>query len=209
MELISLRCNRDLTSASSYGLGWYKYAIATQWYQFYTTDAWWFSLRRRNGPHFPDDIFKWIFWNKNVWISITISLKYVPMGPIINITALVLIMAWHRPGNKLLSETIMVSLLMHICITRPQWVNPKVGNTSSPWSRHCLSPKTLTLSQKHPFMSQKWMPLCVHSWHFRCLLYKQKYLIQYILGLLSMTLMISSRKFRAQHGRFEILRIIT
>ena len=29
---------------ASYGLGWYKYAIATQWYQFHTTDAWWFSL---------------------------------------------------------------------------------------------------------------------------------------------------------------------
>ena len=23
---------------------WYEYAIATQWYQFHTTDAWWFSL---------------------------------------------------------------------------------------------------------------------------------------------------------------------
>ena len=44
MELVSLRCNRDFTSASSCGLGWYKYAIATQWYQFHTTDAWWFSL---------------------------------------------------------------------------------------------------------------------------------------------------------------------
>ena len=44
MELVSLCCNRDFTSASSYGLGWYKYAIATQWYQFHTTDAWWFSL---------------------------------------------------------------------------------------------------------------------------------------------------------------------
>ena len=44
MELVSLRCNRDFTSASSYGLHWYKYAIATQWYQFHTTDAWWFSL---------------------------------------------------------------------------------------------------------------------------------------------------------------------
>ena len=34
----------DFTSASSYGLGWYKYTIATQWYQFHTTNAWWFSL---------------------------------------------------------------------------------------------------------------------------------------------------------------------
>ena len=23
---------------------------------------------RQDGPHFPDDIFKWIFWNENVWI---------------------------------------------------------------------------------------------------------------------------------------------
>ena len=32
-------------------------------------------------------------------------------------------MAWHRPGDKPLSEPMMVSLLMHICVTRPQWVN--------------------------------------------------------------------------------------
>ena len=44
MELASLRCYRDLTPALSYGLGWYKYAIATKWYQFYTTDAWLFSF---------------------------------------------------------------------------------------------------------------------------------------------------------------------
>ena len=44
MELVSHRCNREFTSASSYGLVRYKYAMATQWYQFHTTDAWWFSL---------------------------------------------------------------------------------------------------------------------------------------------------------------------
>ena len=44
MELVSLRCNRELTPASSYGLGWYKYAIATQWYQFHTTHSWWSPL---------------------------------------------------------------------------------------------------------------------------------------------------------------------
>ena len=32
------------------------------------------------------------------------------------------IMAWRRPGDKPLSEPMVVSLLMHICITRPQWV---------------------------------------------------------------------------------------
>ena len=53
MELVSLHCNRDFTSASSYGLGWYKYAIATQWYQFHTTDAWWFSLMTNGVPLGP------------------------------------------------------------------------------------------------------------------------------------------------------------
>ena len=32
-------------------------------------------------------------------------------------------MAWRRPGDKPLSEPMMVSLPMHICVTRPQWVN--------------------------------------------------------------------------------------
>ena len=58
---------------------------------------------RQNGQHFPDDIFKWIFLNENVWIAIKISLKFVPKGPI-NISALVQIMAWRRPGDKPLSE---------------------------------------------------------------------------------------------------------
>ena len=77
---------------------------------------------RQNGCLFADDIFKRIFLNENVWISITISLKFVHMVRINNITALVQIMAWRRPGDKPLSELMMVSLLTHICITRPQWV---------------------------------------------------------------------------------------
>ena len=32
-------------------------------------------------------------------------------------------MAWRRPGDKPLSEPVMVSLLTHICVTRPQWAN--------------------------------------------------------------------------------------
>ena len=75
-----------------------------------------------NRRHFADDIFKCIFLNENVWILIKISLKFVPKGLINNIPALVQIMAWRRPGDKPLSETMMVKLLTHICITRPQWV---------------------------------------------------------------------------------------
>ena len=42
--------------------------------------------------------------------------------PINNIPALIQTMAWYRPGNKQLSEPMLVSLLTHICVTRPQWV---------------------------------------------------------------------------------------
>ena len=52
--------------------------------------------------------------NENVWISIKISLKFVPRGPISNIPALVQMMAWRRPGDKPLSEPVMVSLLTHV-----------------------------------------------------------------------------------------------
>ena len=47
----------------------------------------------QNGRHFPDDISKCIFVNENVLISIKISLKFVPKGPIKNISALDQIMA--------------------------------------------------------------------------------------------------------------------
>ena len=50
-------------------------------------------------------------------------MKFVPKGPINNNPALVQIMAWSRSGDKPLSEPMMVSLLTHICVTRPQWVN--------------------------------------------------------------------------------------
>ena len=78
---------------------------------------------RQNGRHFADDTFKLIFVNANVRISIKISLKLVPKGPIYNIPALVQIMAWRRPGDKPLFEPMIISLPTHICVTRPQWVN--------------------------------------------------------------------------------------
>ena len=77
---------------------------------------------RQNGRRFADDTFKRIFLNENVRISIKISLKFVPKGPINNMPSLVQIMACRWPGDKPLSEAMMVSLLTHICVTRPQWV---------------------------------------------------------------------------------------
>ena len=49
--------------------------------------------------------------------------KFLAKGPINNIPAMVQIMAWRRPGDKPLSEPMMVGSPTHICVTRPQWVN--------------------------------------------------------------------------------------
>ena len=57
---------------------------------------------------FVNNIFKCIFLKENVWILIKISLKFVLNGPIDNKSALVQIMAWHQPGDKPLSEPMMV-----------------------------------------------------------------------------------------------------
>ena len=77
---------------------------------------------RQNGSHFADVTFKCIFLNENVRIAIKISLKIVPMGPINNIPALVRIMAWRRPGDKQLSEPMMIISPTHVSVTWPQCI---------------------------------------------------------------------------------------
>ena len=51
-------------------------------------------------------------------ILISITLKYVAKGSMDNKPALVQIMAWRQPGDKAVSETMIVSLLMHIRVSR-------------------------------------------------------------------------------------------
>ena len=67
-------------------------------------------------------------WMKIFDFRFKISLKFVPMSLISNIPALVQIMAWRRPGDKPLSEPMMVNLSTHICVTRPQLVNVTLIN---------------------------------------------------------------------------------
>ena len=80
------------------------------------------------GRDIIDAIFaKCVFLNENVWISIKISLKFIPTDPINKISALVQIMAWRRPGDKPLSEPMMVCLMTYICVILPQWVKVSHG----------------------------------------------------------------------------------
>ena len=53
-----------------------------------------------------DNIFKSIF-NESVWISITISRKFIPNGPIDYKSALVQVVAWHRTGEQPLPESML------------------------------------------------------------------------------------------------------
>ena len=85
--------------------------------------------------------FQLDFLNENLLISIKMSLKFVPRGPINNILALFQIVAWRWPGDKPLSEPMMVSLLTHICVTRPQWVKAPMIYKTCHWKVNSLKPK--------------------------------------------------------------------
>ena len=104
---------------------------------------------RQNSNHFPDDIFKCIFFNENIWISIRISLKLVPNSPVNNIPSWTIIHCfWVRSWNNgvrsmsfyilMGSENGLVLArrqaivwtndsyqLTPICVTRPHWVEIK------------------------------------------------------------------------------------
>ena len=70
------------------------------------------------------DIFKSFSWMKSFLISIPISPKFVPNGPIVNKSALVQVMAWRRTGDKPLPDPINVDPVhWHICSSRGKWVD--------------------------------------------------------------------------------------
>ena len=76
---------------------------------------------RQNGRHFADGAFKRNFLNEIVRISklkfffffFEISLKFVPKGPIKNMSALVQIIAWSRQGDEPIADPMVVRLTTH------------------------------------------------------------------------------------------------
>ena len=86
--------------------------------------GWWlWTPAETKWPPFRRQHFQMHFLERKCMNFAKISLKFVPGVPINNIPALVRIMARRRPGDKSLSEPMMVSSPTHICVTRPQWVN--------------------------------------------------------------------------------------
>ena len=76
--------------------------------------------------------FSWII---NAWISIKISLKFVPKGPIDNIPALVQIMAWHRQVTSHYRNQwwLDIDAYNDICITRPNESTRSISWLLMPW----------------------------------------------------------------------------
>ena len=100
-------------------------------------------------PPFSRRHVKCIFCNENIWIAIKISLKFVPKDSINNITALIQIMAWRRPGDKPISDPMMVILPTHICVTRPQWAKMITGNMTINFSFHWSNDSWETMSKSY------------------------------------------------------------
>ena len=125
------------------------------------------SRPRHNGSHFPDDIFKCIFVNENISISINISLKFVPKSSINNIPASVQIMARRRPGHKPLSESMMVNLLTHIFVTRTQWLKgcSQTAFEVRAWISNCIPHmnKNTLETCKNPRPTSGWSELTKSS----------------------------------------------
>ena len=81
-------------------------------------------------------------------------------------------MAWRRPGDKPLSETMMVSSPTHICVTRPQWVNViwavqeiRYGTQSALYrvSENCNILFIVDHKGLLKLASSKWLTMCIAS----------------------------------------------
>ena len=83
------------------------------------------SLRLRWDRRHLADIFKCIFLNEKILISIKLSLKFIRNGPINNIPALVQIMAWRRPGDNPLSEP-MAHMSHSASMSSRDWIHESI-----------------------------------------------------------------------------------
>ena len=78
---------------------------------------------RQNGQHFRTTFSNVFSWMKMCDLRLKFHWSLFPGVHLTIFLSLVQIMAWRCPGDKPLSEPMMFSLLMHICVTRPQCVN--------------------------------------------------------------------------------------
>ena len=109
-------------------------------------------------------IFKYIFLNAKVWIAIIVSLKFIPKGPIDNLPALVQIMGWRWPGDKLLSKSMMAQFIdaykRHLTSVS-QCVDSKQFNRNSMFPKICTR---ILFCCGYTCIMSSW---CIHIFFFR------------------------------------------
>ena len=69
------------------------------------------SLPGQNRHHLADGIVKCTFLNEKVHMLIAISLRFVPIGPIGNKSALDQVIAWWCTGDKPLPESMLTQFI--------------------------------------------------------------------------------------------------
>ena len=74
-------------------------------------------------------------------------------------------MVWHQPGDKPLSELLMDRSSLHICITRPQWVN-SLWPSDAIW-RHNLLAQLMACCLMAPshYLNHCWLLFSQVLWH--------------------------------------------
>ena len=116
---------------------------------------------RQNGCHYPDKIFKCAFLNENGWISIWISLNFVPKVQIDNIPSIGsyngLVPKRHQWCPILLVHIWTNDVLFYWCIYASQGLNELKGS----WSIHNMCYPIIDLVMTSNICCYGWF-YCVH-----------------------------------------------
>ena len=128
------------------------------------SSTWWRPSWNKSSAHWGRDkmaaksqtTFSNAFLNENIWISIKISMKFVPKSPMDKIPALVKIMACRRTGDKSLSEPMMTYIVdAYICVPWPQWVK---------WSKTWIQKRSYCGSSSIHYRSSKEWQIKERKW---------------------------------------------
>ena len=81
-------------------------------------------------------------------------------------------MAWSRPGDKPLSESMEVRIPIHICVTRPQLVN---STEFWGWRKNIVTLYFRKILSKVPFTWMSWISKTPQTYNDACIVRKKIY----------------------------------
>ena len=122
IHLLSTTMSLDTMLTVSDGMVVFKFTYSQDWWYFIQhteAQARWSPFSRR---YFQMHFLEWKCMNFKL-----VCTKVFFKGKINNIPSLVQIKARRLSGDNPLFESMMVSLLTHICVTRPQWAKTHRG----------------------------------------------------------------------------------